>query len=156
MPVAWTPDKEVVTLFYLADMLRQLDTQGFVPPTPHGQKYIAWVRDHLDMRAADGTDPLREPQWQAIFEDPARREQYLSEFATTGTVEAAVQSFGSQLAAMVREESDPLDQGILPLTFLVFYYEGNCSRRSASSGQALFLVFFVSCPLNHFLQGSNT
>jgi acyl transferase domain-containing protein/NADPH:quinone reductase-like Zn-dependent oxidoreductase/phospholipid N-methyltransferase len=94
MPGAWTPDKEAVTLSHLAQMLRQLDAQGFVPRTPHGQKYIAWVRRHLDMR--------EEP----IFED---RDQYLSEFAATGPVEAAVQAFGAQLAAIVREEADPLD-----------------------------------------------
>lgn len=105
MPVAWTPDKEDVTLFHLRQMLRQLDAEGFVPRTPHGQKYVTWVRDHLDMRAAD----MREPRWQAIFENPARRDQYLSEFAASGIVEAAVQSFGAQLAAMVREEVDPLE-----------------------------------------------
>ncbi|EHA24700.1 hypothetical protein ASPNIDRAFT_210217 [Aspergillus niger ATCC 1015] len=107
MPVEWKPSKNVVTLHYMSEMLKELDAQGYETTSPYFQRYLAWVRYHFDLLGE--SNPLLQSPWKDTFADDSRRMQYLADFAATGPVEGAVNSFCKHLAAIVREEVDPLD-----------------------------------------------
>nr|XP_001396949.2 polyketide synthase [Aspergillus niger CBS 513.88] len=107
MPVEWKPSKNVVTLHYMSEMLKELDAQGYETTSPYFQRYLAWVRYHFDLLGE--SNPLLQSPWKDTFADDSCRMQYLADFAATGPVEGAVNSFCKHLAAIVREEVDPLD-----------------------------------------------
>ncbi|CAL5866784.1 uncharacterized protein PFLUO_LOCUS994 [Penicillium psychrofluorescens] len=107
MRVEWEPAKQVVVLYYMEQMLKELDTPGFQELNGHLQKYITWVRNRF--AELSESNPLLQSPWKEILQDKHRCTQFLEDFAASGVVNRAIFTFIKELVPFIRGETDPLD-----------------------------------------------
>jgi acyl transferase domain-containing protein/NADPH:quinone reductase-like Zn-dependent oxidoreductase/NADP-dependent 3-hydroxy acid dehydrogenase YdfG len=104
--VDWEPSKEMVCLYFMTRALEKLETEKYLDPKSHLQRYMAWVRRLLENLGDQ--NPLFRSPWEEQFA-PENRDTYLDQFAAQGMVERAIYTFCSQLPEIIRGDQDPLD-----------------------------------------------
>ncbi|KAJ6164002.1 hypothetical protein N7470_002674 [Penicillium chermesinum] len=107
MHVEWEPAKEVVVLYYMQQMLQELDAPGFQQPTGHWQKFITWVRNRF--AELGESNPLLQSPWKETLADNDKRAKFLADFEASGVVNKAIYTFIRELVPFIRGETDPLD-----------------------------------------------
>lgn len=104
--INWDASKQVVCLYYMTKVLRELERQGFRSSKPHLQKYMSWISHHLS--DLGDRNPLLHHPWAGILASEDW-DTYIESFSSKGPVERAIYRLCSHLAVILRGEVDPLD-----------------------------------------------
>lgn len=99
---------ELVTLCFMSDALDALKSDDLSKFAPHHQKYIEWMKQCVSPSKLQA-QAAKVPNGQKVLQYAAYKEQYMNEFAQSGSQGALSVTIGRELLKILRNERDPLD-----------------------------------------------